>query len=86
MSHSFAPFKQGNIVQEIRALQWDKTPLGKQDDWPAVLQMTVRLVLQSPVAMVTIWGHDGIMLYNDACVVFAGSRHPQLLGSPVREG
>jgi len=29
---------------------------------------------------------DGIMLYNDAYSVFAGRRHPQLLGSKVREG
>ena len=29
---------------------------------------------------------DGIMIYNDAYSVFAGGRHPQLLGSKVREG
>jgi PAS domain S-box-containing protein len=72
--------------QAIRDRQWNQTPLGKQDDWPAVLQMTVRLVLQSPVAMVTLWGDEGTMLYNDAYVAFAGGRHPQLLGRPVREG
>ena len=26
------------------------------------------------------------MLYNDAYSVFAGGRHPHLLGSPVRQG
>ena len=26
------------------------------------------------------------MIYNDAYSVFAGGRHPQLLGSKVREG
>jgi hypothetical protein len=26
------------------------------------------------------------MIYNDACAVFAGDRHPRLLGSNVREG
>ncbi|HSC60601.1 MAG TPA: PAS domain S-box protein, partial [Rhizomicrobium sp.] len=29
---------------------------------------------------------DGVMIYNDAYSVFAGGRHPQLLGSKVREG
>jgi PAS domain S-box-containing protein len=91
MSYSFVATpailsKRGNMVQEIRARQWDKTPLGKQDDWPTVLKMAVGLILQSPVAMVTLWGDDGIMLYNDAYVVFAGGHHPQLLGLPVREG
>jgi hypothetical protein len=33
-----------------------------------------------------LWGEDGVMLYNDAYSVFAGGRHPQLLGSKVREG
>ena len=36
--------------------------------------------------MVLLWGPDGIMIYNDAYSVFAGARHPQLLGSKVREG
>ncbi len=33
-----------------------------------------------------LWGDDGIMIYNDAYSVFAGGRHPQPLGSKVREG
>jgi superfamily II DNA helicase RecQ len=33
-----------------------------------------------------LWGQDGIMIYNDAYSVFAGGRHPKLLGSKVREG
>jgi hypothetical protein len=33
-----------------------------------------------------LWGPEGVMLYNDAYSGFAGGRHPQLLGSNVREG
>ncbi len=33
-----------------------------------------------------LWSEDGYMIYNDAYSVFAGGRHPQLLGSKVREG
>nr|WP_255726700.1 HWE histidine kinase domain-containing protein [Microvirga sp. ACRRW] len=36
--------------------------------------------------MVLLWGPDGIMIYNDAYTVFAGGRHPRLLGSKVLEG
>ncbi|MFI4964600.1 MAG: hypothetical protein ACHP9T_04450 [Caulobacterales bacterium] len=36
--------------------------------------------------MVLLWGDDGVMICNDAYSMFAGSRHPQLLGSKVREG
>jgi PAS domain S-box-containing protein len=44
------------------------------------------MLLLSPVPIVLLWGEDGIMIYNDAYSVFAGSRHPELLGSRVREG
>jgi PAS domain S-box-containing protein len=36
--------------------------------------------------MVMLWGEDGVMLYNDAYSAVAGGRHPDLLGSKVREG
>lgn len=48
--------------------------------------MTTTTILQSPVPIVTLWGEDGVMIYNDAYSVFAGGRHPRLLGSKVREG
>src|SRR4051812_41223634 len=44
------------------------------------------MLLLSPVPIVLLWGEDGVMIYNDAYSGFAGSRHPQLLGSKVREG
>ena len=34
----------------------------------------------------TLWGDDGIMIYNDAYSKFSGGRHPELFGSKVREG
>ncbi len=36
--------------------------------------------------IVTLWGADGVMIYNDAYSRLAGSRHPALLGVQVREG
>jgi signal transduction histidine kinase len=33
-----------------------------------------------------LWGQEGTMLYNDAYAVFAGGRHPFLLGKPVEVG
>jgi PAS domain S-box-containing protein len=51
-----------------------------------VVKTTVALILQSPVPIVTLWGEDGVMIYNDAYSIFAGGRHPCLLGSKVREG
>ena len=50
------------------------------------LKSAIALILRSPVPIVTLWGEDGIMIYNDAYSAFAGGRHPDLFGSKVREG
>jgi PAS domain S-box-containing protein len=77
---------QGDLARLIASFDWSMTPLGCPGTWPQSLRTTVALILQSPVPIVTLWGEDGIMIYNDAYAVFAGERHPQLLGSKVREG
>ncbi|HEY8565436.1 MAG TPA: PAS domain S-box protein [Beijerinckiaceae bacterium] len=76
----------GETGRLIASRDWAATPLGPLTDWPQSLLTTVGLVLRSPVPMVLLWGEDGVMLYNDAYSAFAGGRHPELLGSKVREG
>ena len=70
----------------IASRDWSPTSLGPIEHWPQSLRAALGMVLLSPVPMVLLWGEDGVMLYNDAYSVFAGGRHPQLLGSKVREG
>jgi PAS domain S-box-containing protein len=76
----------GTLGQLIDQFDWSKTALGQLAEWPGPLKTTVGLILRSPVPIVTLWGEQGTMIYNDAYSDFAGSRHPKLLGSPVREG
>lgn len=76
----------GQMAPMVEQFDWKLTPLGPISDWPSPLFSTVRLVLRSPLPMVLLWGHDGVMIYNDAYSEFAGFRHPGLLGSKVREG
>ncbi len=76
----------GELSELIAAYDWGATPLGSVARWPQSLRTTVALILRSPVPIVTLWGQDGIMIYNDAYSGFAGGRHPRLLGSRVREG
>jgi PAS domain S-box-containing protein len=70
----------------VRKFDWSRTPLGAIAGWPQSLRTSVNIVLNSPVPVVMLWGKDGCMIYNDAYAVFAGARHPQLLGSKVVEG
>src|ERR1700744_3256682 len=70
----------------IRSFEWSKASLGPLSGWPQSLRTVTGMLLLSPVPIVLLWGEDGIMIYNDAYSVFAGGRHPRLLGSKVREG
>ncbi|HZZ12875.1 MAG TPA: PAS domain S-box protein [Paraburkholderia sp.] len=85
--HGYAFLNGGGEVASIIAQRdWSRSPIGPIQTWPSTLTTTIALILHSPVPIVTLWGEDGVMLYNDAYSVFAGGRHPQLLGSKVREG
>jgi PAS domain S-box-containing protein len=76
----------GLLGKIIDRHDWSATALGPIGGWPALLHSTVALILRSRVPMVTLWGADGIMIYNDAYAALAGSRHPALLGARLCEG
>ncbi len=68
------------------SFDWSRTPLGRRANWPPHLRNTVSLILKSKVAMATLWGPSGVMIYNDAYAVIAGDRHLSVFGSNVCEG
>ena len=76
----------GVLADLIGQFEWAATTLGPLVAWPQDMRSVIGLVLRSPVPMVTLWGADGVMIYNDAYSAFAGDRHPALLGLKVREG
>lgn len=77
---------KGEMAERIRAFDWSVTSLGPLQHWSHSLRSTVQLMLGSPVPMVMLWGPLGYMIYNDAYAVFAGGRHPYLLGCAVELG
>ncbi|MDQ0653930.1 ATP-binding protein [Pseudomonas cedrina] len=76
----------GEMARRIRTFDWSATDLGAIEDWSTSLACTVQMMLASPVPMVMLWGRAGYMIYNDSYSVFAGGRHPKLLGMPVELG
>ena len=76
----------GPVARLIRDFPWGTTDLGRVETWAQSLKTATALLIHSPVPMVMLWGEKGVMIYNDAYSVFAGHRHPALLGSNVREG
>lgn len=76
----------GEMASRIKSFDWSSTPLGPIEHWPQSLKTITGFLIRSPVPIVLLWGRDGVMVYNNAYSVFAGGRHPRLLGSKVREG
>src|SRR3954467_376079 len=76
----------GEVAGLINAYPWEQTSLGPLAHWPSHVKVATALMLRSQVPIVMLWGPAGVMIYNDAYAAFAGGRHPQLLGSAVREG
>ena len=73
----------GELARLIADHDWSRTALGTIEDWPGPLRTVVGMILRSPQAIVTLWGEPGVMIYNDAYAVFAGARHPGILGMDV---
>ena len=69
----------------VSAFDWSQTTLGAIEEWPSWVRTSVSLMLRSNVPMVSLYDKDGYMIYNDAYAVFAGARHPKLLGMKVLE-
>jgi len=76
----------GEMATLVNEFDWTRTSMGALAEWPATVKAVVAMTLRSPLPIVTLWGEDGVMIYNDAYSGFAGARHPSLLGSKVREG
>src|SRR5215469_7657633 len=75
----------GEMAACMRALDWSATPLGPVEQWPQSLRMCVRIVLGSGYPMGILWGPDYAFLYNDACRLIMGQKHPWALGRSFRE-
>ena len=68
------------MAKRILAFDWASTSLGSIADWPQSLKTATAILVESPVPIVMLWGPDGVMIYNDGYAVFAGRRHPGMLG------
>jgi PAS domain S-box-containing protein len=75
----------GRLGKLIDEYDWRATSLGPIACWPAAMRTTVELVLRSPAPIATLWGREGVMIYNAGYAAIAASRHPAMLGAPVCE-
>ncbi|WP_065310431.1 PAS domain S-box protein [Janthinobacterium psychrotolerans] len=85
MLHRYQPRGGGVTGELVRGFDWSATSLGPMDGWSASLRTSVDIVLNSPMAMVLMWGPRHVMIYNDEYIKIAAGRHPAALGGTVPE-
>ncbi|ALK97429.1 diguanylate cyclase [Massilia sp. WF1] len=71
----------GNLGKMIDSFDWSGTSVGPVSRWPAAMRTTLDLILRSPVPIATLWGRDGILIYNEGYAALSGARHPAIFGS-----
>ena len=69
----------------MRAYDWAATPLGPVSGWASTHKLAMGLLLTSRFEMWLGWGDDVALFYNDAHRPTLGSKHPQALGTPLRQ-
>ncbi len=79
------PIGGGDMAALVRGHDWSRTPVGAIAAWPHSLRTIVDLVLNSPLAMIVLWGPQLVQIYNDAYRSLMGDKHPSGLGQPTRE-
>ncbi|KPL90109.1 hybrid sensor histidine kinase/response regulator [Herpetosiphon geysericola] len=76
---------QATITNLLQSFDWRSTPLGAMETWPTTMRSIVDMMLAVPVAIATLWGRQGLLIYNASYSTIAGSRHPELFGRPILE-
>lgn len=63
-----------SMAERIRLADWRPEPLGAPTDWPALLKITLKLMLDMPSPACLAWGDSLISFYNDAYLPLVGNR------------
>ncbi len=76
----------GEMGKLIRDFNWADSPLGIPEKWPASIQTSIQLCLDSLFPMVIYVGPELRIIYNDAWRPTLGStKHPHALGQPAKK-
>jgi len=67
-------------IRFARSIDWASTSLGPIESWSSELRSMCNLIMASPHPAAMYWGEEYVAIYNEAYILLAGSRHPQLMG------
>src|SRR5262245_1188799 len=67
----------------MRQIDWERTPLGTPEGWSHGFRTALGLCLGSRLCNCIYWGHQHLLLYNDAFGSILGTKHPWALLQPA---
>ncbi|TKX25946.1 histidine kinase-like protein 2 [Elsinoe australis] len=70
-------------LEVITRFDWASSSIGPIKEWPTDLLQLVHLILLDPSPQCLFLADDHILLYNVAYAVFAGERHPAIMGQSL---
>jgi PAS domain-containing protein len=71
-------------IQFARSIDWASTALGPIENWSFDLRAMCNLIMGSPHPAAMYWGPEYIAIYNEAYIMLAGKKHPQLMGQSYK--
>ncbi|KAI9147210.1 Hybrid signal transduction histidine kinase K [Paramyrothecium foliicola] len=77
-------FGDSAYISWIREFDWASTSLGPTDTWPRELKQACEMMLANPDPATVFWGHELILIYNEAYLEIAGNKHPAMMGGSAR--
>ena len=72
-------------IHFARSVDWATTSLGPIEEWSSDLRGMANMVMASPHPAAMYWGEDNVAIYNEAYILLAGQKHPQLMGQSYAE-
>jgi len=74
------PLSLSPHLQFICAYDWEATPVGKRENWPLELRVTLNLLHSNPEPAVVYWGEEMNSFYNEPFIKLIAQKHPDALG------
>jgi hypothetical protein len=75
----------GEVRSLLRRHDWSKFPAGSPEQWPALIQHIIRMVLDAHTPISFMWGPAHHYFYNDVYIEMLGQKHPAALARPFWE-
>ena len=72
--------RSGEMGRLTREMDWASTELGPIDAWPQSLVTALSICFTSRFPFQIWWGPKLVVIYNDAYIAIAGSKHPEVFG------